>query len=320
MILWVIRRIGADWEGRSDLDYTGLMNEAKLEESPDDLLDGKRRFLFEDLDARGELVHLRGVLDEVSAIHAYPEPVHRLLGEFMAAAVLLASNLKFEGSLTVQARSDRQIPLIMAECTNNMSVRAIARGAQEAMGTSFSELLGDGQLVLTITPTNRQRYQGIVPLQSASLAQCIDSYFAQSEQLGTRIFLCCSGRRAAGLLLQQLPVDLDSHFDTRKQNFERLALLSDTLRPEELLGLKDAELLTRLFSEDSLRLFDPEPVRFKCSCSAERTLQALASLGAEEIRDILDEQGMVTMDCEFCNQRYTFNREQLRHLIEKPVH
>ncbi|MEM8489216.1 MAG: Hsp33 family molecular chaperone HslO [Pseudomonadota bacterium] len=294
------------------------MTEHQLEDSPDDLPDGKRRFLFEDLDARGELVHLRGVLDEVSAIHAYPEPVHRLLGEFMAAAVLLASNLKFEGSLTVQARSERQIPLIMAECTDTMSLRAIARGAQEAMGNSFSELLGDGQLVLTITPAKGQRYQGIVPLQSASLAQCIDSYFAQSEQLGTRIFLCSNGRCAAGLLLQQLPIDLESHPTSREHNFERLALLSDTLRPEELLGLRDAELLRRLFLEDSLRLFDPEPVRFKCSCSAERTLQALASLGADEIRDILEEQGRVTMDCEFCNQRYTFNRSQLRHLLEKP--
>lgn len=281
----------------------------------EDLLDGKRRFLFEDLDARGEIVHLQGVLAEVSAIHAYPEPVQRLLGEFMAAAVLLASNLKFEGSLTVQARSQRQIPLIMAECSSTMALRAIARGAQEVMEGTFSELLGDGQLVLTITPAKGQRYQGIVPLDGANLAACIDSYFAQSEQLQTKIYLSSSGRRSAGLLVQQLPPQLETNPDRRNREFERLTVLSDTLRPEELMGLQDEELLRRLFNEDSLRLFEAEPVRFSCSCNTERTRNALATLGAAEIHDILQEQGSITMDCEFCNQRYVFQEADLEDLL-----
>ena len=290
-----------------------------IEDAMTTITDAKRRFLFEELDVRGELVHLKGVLGEVSAIHAYPPPVQRLLGEFMAAAVLLASNLKFEGRLTVQARSDRQVPLFMAECSSDKALRAIARGAQGALGDSFSELLGEGQLVLTVAPAKGERYQGIVPLSSDSLAASIENYFAQSEQLQTRLYLHGSSTRAAGLLLQQLPAQLARDKALRQREFERLVLLADTLQREELLGLSDREVLHRLYHEDSLRLFDAQRVRFACSCSAERTRNALATLGAREIGSILEEQGSVTMDCEFCNQRYVFTAEDLVGLVDPPA-
>ncbi|MEE4279753.1 MAG: Hsp33 family molecular chaperone HslO [Halieaceae bacterium] len=281
-------------------------------------VDGKRRFLFEELDLRGEIVHLEGALGEVAAVHDYPTGVHRLLGEFLAAAVLLASNLKFKGSLTVQARSEAQIPLLMAECSSELTVRAIARGADAASGADFAALLGGGLLTLTVTPARGKRYQGIVPLAASSLAASIDAYFEQSEQLQTRLYLACDGSRAAGLLLQQLPPARVRDSAQREEHWQRVCMLTDTLQDDELLALGEAELLHRLFHEEEVRLFDLESVRFRCSCSQDRTLAALATLGEAEIRDILSEQGAITMDCEFCNQRYVFREEDLRGLLGQP--
>lgn len=271
--------------------------------------DQRRRFIFEHMDLRGEWVQLDQVIADVRAIHDYPAPVAQLLGEFLAAAVLLAGTLKFRGTLTVQARSQRAIPLIMAECSSQLEVRAIARGAQAAVGSSFQELLGDGQLALTISPEQGNRYQGIVPLDGESLAASIDRYFAQSEQLQTRLFLASDGQRAGGLLLQQLPEDRVKDRAQRDAQWEHVTHLSSTVRDAELQRLDSRALLRRLFHEETLRLFDPEPVRFGCSCSRERSLAALQTLGREEIESILEEQGTVTMDCEFCNQRYVFQPE-----------
>jgi len=263
---------------------------------------------------RGEIVHLERTLEDIHAIHAYPAGVARLLGEFVAASVLLASTLKFRGSLTIQARSDRQVPLIMAECSSDLTVRAIARGAEEAVAHSFTELLGDGQLVLTVSPERGNRYQGIVPLENDSLAASIDAYFNQSEQLQTRLYLASDGQTAAGLLLQQLPAQLEKDAAQRREDWHRIGTLADTLSEKELLGVEEPRLLHRLFHEETVRLFDPEAVCFRCSCSQDRTLAALSTIGEAEIRSILQEQGSVTMDCEFCNQRYVFNEDELRGL------
>lgn len=273
--------------------------------------DRRRRFLFKEMDLRGELVRLDNVITDVSAIHSYPPGVTRLLGEFLAAAVLLASTLKFRGALTVQARSEQQVPLIMAECNSRLEVRAIARGAQEATADSFQELIGGGQLAITVMPEKGQRYQGIVPLTDDSLASSLDSYFTQSAQLHSRLLLCCDGQRAAGLLLQQLPRQRVRDQDQREEQWQRINHLASTLSDEELLGLSEETLLRRLYHEETLRLFESENVHFSCSCSRERTLSALASVGRAEIDDILKEQGAVTMDCEFCNQRYLFEEADL---------
>lgn len=291
------------------------MTDIKAQTSPNSPKDSKRRFIFEAMDMRGEVVHLDRILADLSEIHAYPPGVKKLLGEFLVASVLLASTLKFRGSLTVQARSDRQIPLIMAECSSEFSVRAIARGAEEAVAEDFAALLGGGQLVITMTPERGQRYQGIVPLATESLASSLDSYFKTSEQLQTRLSLASDGVRAAGMLLQQLPSQLEPDPQRRNQQWAHLATLAQTLTPAELLNLGDENLLRRLFHQEQVRLYDPQSVRFRCSCSQDRTLAALATLGEAEIRSILREQGSVTMDCEFCNQRYQFREDDLRGFL-----
>jgi molecular chaperone Hsp33 len=273
--------------------------------------DSARRFLFENADIRGEIVHLEASYRAVTDVHQYAPGVNRLLGEFQAAAVLLTSTLKFDGKLILQARSEGQIPLLMVECTSDRELRAIARGAGEATSERFDELLARGQLAITIDPRRGQRYQGIVPLLPDSLAASLEGYFAQSEQLQTRLWLACDGRRAAGMLLQQLPPQLAEDPEQRRLNWEHAGALAATVQAEELLNLPVRGLLHRLYHSEPVRLFDPAPVRFLCNCSRERTLNALLAMDHAEVDELLSELGSITMDCEFCNARYQFYREDL---------
>lgn len=278
--------------------------------------DQSRRFLFEHADIRGETVQLDEAYRDILAIHQYPGGVGRLLGEFLAAAVLLSSNLKFEGKLILQVRSEGQIPLLMVACDDTLQVRGIARGAEQATSDNFDLLLHNGQLAITIDPRRGQRYQGIVPLLQGSLARSLDNYFEHSEQLKTRIWLAADGQRASGLLLQQLPAQLTLDDALRREQWDHVCALATTVKSAELLTLPGENLLHRLYHEDPVRLFEASGVRFQCSCSRERTRNALSTLGATDILELLDEQGSITMDCEFCNQGYRFERSDLAEVLE----
>lgn len=282
--------------------------------------DSARRFLFDEADIRGETVHLDTTLSGILDGHQYAPGVSRLIGEFVAAAVLISSTLKFDGRLTLQARSKGQIPLLMAECNRELEVRAIARGAQEATANTFNELIGEGQLAITVEPTQGKRYQGIVPLSGESFAECLDAYFQQSEQLHTRLWLSCDGNTAAGLLLQQLPSKVAPDPAVRAEQWQHACALAATISGEELLSLSSADLLYRLYHQDLVRLFDPRAPRFRCSCSRDRSHRALQSLGEAEISSILEEQGSVTMDCEFCSQRYIFTPDDFFAQSGKTLH
>ncbi|MEP4486661.1 MAG: Hsp33 family molecular chaperone HslO [Halioglobus sp.] len=275
-----------------------------------------RRFLFDQADIRGETVHVNRVLEDILANHQYAPGVCVLLGEFVAAAVLLSSTLKFEGKLILQVRSEGQIPLLMVECNNHFQVRAIARGAQEATATDFDQLLADGQLAITIDPDKGQRYQGIVPLVNGSLARSLDAYFENSEQLHTRLWLASDGSYAAGMLVQQLPAQVVKDTQQRQEQWQHVCSLAGTLTNRELLDLIAQDILVRLFHEDPVRLFEPRGVTFHCTCSRERTFGALASLPPGDVRELLEEIGHITMDCEFCNQQYLFSADDLKVLIE----
>ncbi len=282
---------------------------------PPTIGDLSRRFLFEDADIRGETVQLGRAFRDIATNHQYAPGVSRLLGEFLVAAVLLRSTLKFEGKLVLQARSGGQIPLIMAECSSAGEIRGIVRGAEQATSDHFGQLLGQGQLAITIDPQRGQRYQGIVPLAGNSLAQSLDAYFEQSEQLKTRFWLAADSQRAAGMLLQQLPIQVTDDPVARDRQWQHACTLAATLQPGELLDLPADALLHRLFHEDALRLFGPSAVVFRCSCSRERTLAALSALDPVELEELLAEQGSITMDCEFCNQQYRYARQDLRFIL-----
>lgn len=283
---------------------------------PSDL---SQRFIFDNADIRGETVHLDCALQDILTVHQYAPGVSQLIGEFLVAAVLLSTTLKFEGKLILQARSERQVPLIMVECTNTLQIRAIVRGAEGATSSQFAQLLGNGQLAITVDPAQGKRYQSIVPLVEDSLAHSLDAYFVQSEQLATRFWLAADQHRAGGMLLQQLPAQEETDTARRDQQWQHACALAATVKKDELLELSAGQLLHRLYHENPVRLFEPSPVAFQCSCSRERTLNALASINRDEIEDILREQGNITMDCEFCNQQYQFKREDLAELFTTQI-
>jgi molecular chaperone Hsp33 len=272
------------------------------------------RFIFDTTDIRGEWVQLEQSYHEALAHHHYPPAVRRLTGEFLASVSLLAATLKFDGSIILQARSDGEIPLIMAEANSQQEVRAIVHGAEQAISEDFQGLIGAGTLSITIDPVGRQRYQGIVPLDGESLSACLESYFRQSEQLPTRIWLTADGGRAAGLFLQELPGT--GPVEERAAQWQHLTTLAGTVTPAELLELPGDTLLHRLFHEEPLRLLRREPVEFRCSCSRARTENMLVSLGREELEQILAEQGEIAVNCEFCNQLYRFEPAQVAALFE----
>ncbi len=277
------------------------------------MTDALHRFLLENESIRGEHLQLDQSCSDCLNTHHYPPAVARLLGEFLATASLLGATLKFEGILTLQARSAGEVPLIMAECTDQQGLRGIARQAQQAMSEDFHTLLNNGQLVLTITPKQGQRYQGIVSLEGDNLAQCIEAYFEQSEQLLTRIWLHCDGERAAGFFLQSLPEA--NRRDASDEVWQEVTMLADTLSNDELHELSSEDLLHRLFHDRTVTLYPDKTPHFACQCSEDRIAKALISLGWEEVESALAEVEPMEVNCEFCNRHYQFDRQQLAEIF-----
>lgn len=278
-----------------------------------------QRFLFDDTDIRGELVRLDKTYCDTLKAHQYPEAVKLLLGEFLAAAALLSVTLKFEGRISLQARSNGEIPLIMAEASSKHTLRAIARGAEDARSSDFKSLLEDGLLTITIEPKQGKRYQGIVAIEGNNLAQCLEAYFRQSEQLSTRIWLHAEMSQSAGMMLQQLPGS-DISASQRPNDWEHIVKLTETITSEELLNLKFEELLFRLYNQEKVTVFDSAKLAFHCNCSRDRTLKALITVGEDELKAIILEQGSIATNCEFCHQHYDFNTDDIKCLFHPRLH
>ncbi len=273
-------------------------------------LDCLRCFDFEGAAVRGGIVRLGTALTDVLAQHFYPPPAAGLLGEALAASALLSATLKFSGSLSLQARSEGSVPLLFAECGHDRRLRGYARVAEGAHATGFGAMLSRGNLAITITPDQGQRYQGIVPLEQPELAGCLEDYFDQSEQLPTLIRLASDGVTAAGLMLQVLPGGRATD-----PEWEHLRHLSATVRTEELLADPFERLLWKLFHEEGVRLQPPESVAFGCRCSQTRAAATLQAIGEAESRSVLAEQGLIKIQCEFCQQEYRFDAVALELLF-----
>lgn len=263
------------------------------------------RFIFENTAIRGEFVSLDNTWQTVLDRHEYPLALRNLLGELMAAAALLSATLKFNGSLILQIQGNGPISLLVVECAHDMTMRATAKWDDALQAGTLAEMVGNGTCVITLLPSEggQQRYQGVVPLEGERVADIISGYMMRSEQLETALWLAVNDSRAAGLLLQKMP-------DRTMQNaddWNRAVILADTVKPQELLTLDTQTLLTHLFSEDDIRLFDPQPVSFQCTCSQAGVAGVLRMLGKEEMISLLGERGKIEVNCEFCNQRYTFD-------------
>jgi len=264
--------------------------------------DRLHRFLIEHTHVRGEMVHLDATWKAVLERCEYPETVRKILGEALAACALLAATIKFSGSLILQIRGDGPLHLLVAQATSSGTMRAIARWHDDVPDHDLNAIFGNGQMVITIEPDDGDPYQGIIALQGDQLNQAIESYFQQSEQLNTRLWLSADNNACAGFLLQEMPGE-----DPDTDAWQRTTHLASTITPAELLQLDIQSLLHRLFHEEDIRLFEAEPICFRCNCSRDRISSILLSLGLNEVHSILEEQQNIEVDCEFCNTHYSFD-------------
>ena len=268
--------------------------------------DSLRRFLFEHASLRGEIVRLDATWQSVIDRHDYPEVLRDLMGELCAAAVLLAATLKLQGSMVLQIHGKGALKLLVVECSGDLELRATAKWEGDLAQGKLQELVGDGRFVITLDPKDgNQAYQGIVALEGDSIAEILQNYMTRSEQLETRLWLAADGKSAGGMLLQKLPQPDEVPDEEPWQNAVQIA---NTLKPEELLNVPSAELVHLLYHEEDIRLFDAQDVVFRCTCSRENVTQMLRMVGREEVDAIIEERGDVEVYCEFCNQRYVFDR------------
>lgn len=272
--------------------------------------------MFEDAGVRGGLVRLDATWRTVLENRDYPRPVRDVLGELMAAAALLSATLKYSGSIIMQMQGDGAIPLLVVECTSELTLRGLAHWKDEPREGPLSELVGPGRLAITLDPRQgRRTYQGVVDLSGDSVAAALEHYMRRSEQLDTRLWLAADQERAVGMLLQQLPDRPCPDGDL----WNRATALGATLTRDELLAHSPRELLRRLFYEEDLRVFDTRSVSFRCSCSQERVQAMLRMLGRDEVRAILADRGAVEVRCEFCNRRYAFDVVDAEQLFAAEV-
>lgn len=273
-----------------------------------------RRFLFEDAPVRGHWVHLSRAWLEAREHQALPPEVRNLLGEALAATALLSASLKFTGTLTLQL-SGTQGPLSMlvAQATDTLTLRGVAhvRENADAAGLSFAQLVAGGRLVVSVEQGGDvPPWQGIVPLDGASLAQCLENYFAASEQLPTAIHLAADEGSAAGLLLQKLPgaaTGGEAAAAGAQDVWEEAQALIATVSAAELLAGEPEHLLGSLFGTRDIRLFEGDNVRFACRCDRQRVAAMLRGLGRAEVESIIAEQGEAVVTCEFCRRPYRFD-------------
>ena len=278
------------------------------------------RYLFDNMHARGELVNLQQSFQDIVAPHDYPTGVKQLLGELVAATCLLTATLKFEGEIAVQLQGDGPIGYMAVNGNHQQEMRGIARMKADTKATTLKELIGKGNMVITIRPNSGEPYQGVVALEQDTLAECLAHYFDVSEQIPTKIWLYGNAdtTEIAGTLIQLLPDGEDK--EKQQSDFEHLCQLTNTIKNEEIFSLDSEALLYRLYHQEEVRIFEPQTVSYKCSCSEEKCLGAISQIEPSELENILAEQGNVSMTCDYCMTTYKFERPQLTQFIDSATH
>jgi molecular chaperone Hsp33 len=293
--------------------------------------DCRQRFLFEDAPVRGHWVRLTESWREAAQHQQLPDSAMSLLGEALVAGNLLAATLKFTGTLTLQlSGGEGLLGMLVAQATNTRSFRgcatltANAQSQFEALPVApFGALVGKGNLIVSVEQgAGIAPWQGVVSLQGACLAQCLEKYFAESEQLPSALVLAANRHHAAGLLLQRLPhaeQGGEAAAGRALEIWEELTMMLATVRTEELLELAPEVLLQRLFNERDIRLYEAESLQFRCRCDRARVASMLASMGRAEIEAMVAEQGAITVTCEFCQQPYRFDAVDAQQLFVEPA-
>ncbi len=277
--------------------------------------DQLHRYLFENAAVRGELVNVSDTWRETVKNHDYPAPVKTLLGEMLVATSLLTATLKFDGEITVQLQGDGPLSLAVINGNNNQELRGVARIKGDIPADStLKSMVGNGYLVITISPEKGERYQGVVGLEGETLAECLEDYFMRSEQLPTRLFIRTTEQGAAGILLQVLPAQ-----ETSQDDFNHLAMLTETVKAEELITLPANDVLWRLYHQEEATVYDPLPVMFKCTCSRQRCGEVLKTLPESEVDEILEEDGKIDMHCDYCGTHYVYDAVDIAAIRNESV-
>ena len=292
------------------------------------------RFSFDRLDIRGELVYLDHSWETILSRYPYPEPVRKQLGAALAAISLLSASVKFEGTMILQIQSKGPLKSLVTQITNTGNLRGIAKWQGDVPDGKLKDVFGEGQMLISVIKNDGERYQSIVSLDGDSLPEALNAYFVQSEQLPSSFQLFVSDTRVAGFFLQAMPesnqksrqedqVLIHSAENPREreraEDWNRINILAATLQQDEMFTLSPERLLTNLFHEEQVRLFEPKPLRFTCTCSREKVERTLIALGSEELQSILREEGTIKVDCEFCNTHYEFSAEDVNTFGDTPV-
>jgi len=271
-----------------------------------------RRFLFEELGVRGEWVRLQQSWQRAKQHQILvDDAVESQLGQVLAATVLLSATIKFKGAMIMQVQGSGDVKALVAQATNERKVRVLARSESSVNAGTLTQMVGEGgRLVLTVESDKGEPYQGIVGLAEGNLAEVLKTYFDQSEQLNTRLWLFANETYAAGLFIQELPSEQHD-----KEDWRRIEMLADTVTQDEIFTLDCEALLHRLFHEEKVRLFEPEAVEFQCHCSRQKIGGTLLSLGKSELEGILQERGQIDVDCQFCGAHYHFDNIDVENLL-----
>ncbi|MFO9076911.1 Hsp33 family molecular chaperone HslO [Legionella pneumophila serogroup 1] len=277
--------------------------------------DTLQRFIFEHANIRGEIVHIEKTFQNIMNQRDYPPMVKNLLGEALVSCLLLASSIKFEGNLSLQFQGDERLSLLLVQCDHNLNIRGFAKCAESLEIADYATAFLQGRMVITLSQDNQtQAYQSLIPIQSTSMSENLMTYFAQSEQIATRVWLAVNEDMAAGMLLQLMPGQ-----DTiqREQFWEYAVQLGQTVTEDELLTIDNQTLLYRLYHETELRIFESRSTRFQCRCNQDKMKQVITVLGEEEATDLIKEKGKIEITCDFCNQKYTFDSIDVTLLFRK---
>jgi len=270
-------------------------------------------FGFESLPVKGSLIHLSRSWRRMLRDHDYDELVTETLGHAAAATGLIAQSLKFDGVITLQIQSSGTLQMLVMQCTSDFDIRGMAAVHEGKNAETFAELTSKAHCAVTVDAGERP-YQGIVDIESTSLAASLEHYFARSVQVPSHIALVANDEFAGGVLLQQVPGQ-----PIEEDDWNRMHFLVDTLTAKDFAGEPGMELIGKLFAEDDVRVYKPRPVNFRCRCSARKTEDVLKMLGEEEAREALEEQGGIEVICEYCGRRRQFDAVDVERLFASNV-
>jgi len=280
-------------------------------------LDSLQRFLFEHASVRGEMIRLEQTYQTILSQHAYPPLVKHLLGEALMSAALLAGSIQFEGSFSLQFHGDKRLPLLLVQCDHQLHLRALVKYDESTEDIDYNSAFLEGKMTLFIDQYNQtQAYQSIVPIHSISMADNLSHYFAQSDQIPTRVWFVTNQHQAAGMLLQLMP---DTNVLEREEFWDYAVKIGETITDHELLTLDNQTILHRLYHETELQLYPARHISFRCQCNIDKMKQVLMVVGKKDLQQLLKEKNEVVINCDFCNQRYLFNPIDIERIFKTPI-